>query len=268
MLIGDGADTLALFRAALYLGRVDNLPSDDNHTMHLLKGIAEVVGSFIPADAKVGDHIYAMNQVLFDELDFSRLRDTRHSSSHHIGQLLQIRQGTAAGLALVYLVIGRLNGMTMNAVPFPGTYLIAIDGNKNQFINPSESGRLLGRDDLHVRLSQYYDEGMDSQIYLDDSLADDSDQSLLARIIHDMRRAYVREDQWERALWLTDAMLELKPDRVEEHRERAKLLERIGCHRAARDDYRRYLDLMPNAGDRIRVQQHLHTMEQMENVLH
>ena len=70
---------------------------------------------------------------------------------------------------------------------------------------------------------------------------------ILARMLANLLRIYLDRGEHHRALAAVDLLLVLTPDAAEHVRMRGLLHERLECIDAARDDFRRYLELAPDA---------------------
>ena len=69
------------------------------------------------------------------------------------------------------------------------------------------------------------------------------------RMLRNLRLGYMQNEAWDKALRCTDRIVTLDPFAVAEFRERGNLYLKLEHHRAARDDFRRYLALAPQAED-------------------
>jgi regulator of sirC expression with transglutaminase-like and TPR domain len=64
-----------------------------------------------------------------------------------------------------------------------------------------------------------------------------------------LKQSYLLRGDPQSALRILEKILLLTPDMASGFRERGYLYELLNCSVAAADDYRRYLELLPNASD-------------------
>lgn len=263
----NGRGDLALAEAALLLAKDDKPDLDVARYLAMLRGAAESVQARLPASPGLGDVLYALNSYLFLEQGFGRERN--EASGHFLDEVLEQRKGDAVMLGLVYMTLGRLLGVPVRGVPFPGGFFVRIDvPGEPLFVDPLQGGSTLSRDDLELLLVHAYGFERASVTLLEQILRGVDDRQVLLAVLYDLKQLFLRREMWDRALWTLDYILSLLPDRAVEIRERAQLLERMGCTEAARADFRRYLELVPNAGDGPMVIEHLAKLEKRGVTLH
>ena len=76
-------------------------------------------------------------------------------------------------------------------------------------------------------------------------------------MLRNLRLGYVEKQAWDKALRCTDRIVTLDPLDIAECRERGCLYMKLGHHRAARNDFKRYLALAPQADDAEEVMSQL-----------
>jgi regulator of sirC expression with transglutaminase-like and TPR domain len=221
----------------------------------------------LPASPGLGDKLYALNSYLFLEQGFGRERGD--AGGHFLDEVLERRKGDAVMLGLVYMTLGRLLDVPLRGVPFPGGFFVRIDvPGEALFVDPLQGGTTLSREDLELLLVHAYGFEKASVMLLEQILRGVDDRQVLLAALYELKHLFLRRQAWERALWSLDYILSLVPDRAVEVRERAQLLERMGCSEAARADYRRYLELVPNAADAQKVLDKLGRLEKRGTTLH
>ena len=68
-------------------------------------------------------------------------------------------------------------------------------------------------------------------------------------MLRNLKGVYIEREQWDKALRCCDRLLTLDAHQPTEYRDRGRGYLELGHMRAARDDWRRYLALMPQADD-------------------
>ncbi|MGH8745677.1 MAG: tetratricopeptide repeat protein, partial [Burkholderiales bacterium] len=76
-----------------------------------------------------------------------------------------------------------------------------------------------------------------------------SHRAILTRILRNLKGVYSEREQWDKALRCCDRLLTLDSHQPGEYRDRGQLYLKLDHVRAASEDLRRYLALMPQAED-------------------
>jgi regulator of sirC expression with transglutaminase-like and TPR domain len=79
---------------------------------------------------------------------------------------------------------------------------------------------------------------------------------MITRLLMNLKGAYLRVQDDEKALAAVDRILLLKPDDLDEVRDRGLLLYRLDRYGAALADLTRYLEALPEAPDRESIETH------------
>jgi regulator of sirC expression with transglutaminase-like and TPR domain len=78
-------------------------------------------------------------------------------------------------------------------------------------------------------------------------------KQIMMRMIQNMHRAYVRSQDWPRAVATLDLMIAGAPETAPWYKHRGALLMTIHRWLAARRDFEKYLEMQPNAPDREEI---------------
>jgi regulator of sirC expression with transglutaminase-like and TPR domain len=107
------------------------------------------------------------------------------------------------------------------------------------------------RDELLERLRSLADanRGPAFETVPEEFLRPVSSRAMLSRILRNLLRIYLERDRDAEALLTVDLLLVLTPQGADEIRTRGFLYERLDCPAAAAADFRRYLELAPDAND-------------------
>jgi regulator of sirC expression with transglutaminase-like and TPR domain len=84
-----------------------------------------------------------------------------------------------------------------------------------------------------------------------------SKRMMIARLLSNLKRAYLRSDDEAGALSAVERLLILYPDDAVEVRDHGLLLYRQGQHAAALRELRRFLALAPNDENRAEIERHV-----------
>jgi regulator of sirC expression with transglutaminase-like and TPR domain len=193
--------------------------------------------------------IVALNQFLFDELRFvgndRQYEDPRNS---FLNDVLDRRTGIPITLALVYKEVARRAGVAVEGINFPGHFLLRC---------PSPPGSRYSRDliiDAHHG-GAFLTEGMCRELLVrhagDDARWDQhlmayaTKPQILARMLLNLKRAYVRMYSFPQARDITELLLAVDPSSLNELRDRGLLAYHLNDFHAALRDLQHYLALSP-----------------------
>ena len=205
-----------------------------------------ISSKFLDAD----DPLYAMNtlsEALFDDIGFYGDADNYYDPRNsYLNQVLRRRSGIPITLALVYMEVGRRLRVPLLGVGMPGHFLVRHAEIDNLFVDPFNGGILLSPDECRQKLEEI---AAGPFRWNDSLLAPVSNREMLARIIRNLKAIHLHEEDYVRALEVSDFALALEPRSAENLRDRGVIQYQLGHSAEALDDLVRYLDLAPNGPD-------------------
>jgi regulator of sirC expression with transglutaminase-like and TPR domain len=199
-------------------------------------------------DASAEQRLRALNNYLFEELGFSgNIDDYYDPRNSYLNEVLDRKLGIPITLSVIYMELGQRIGLPLEGVSFPGHFLVKlpVDGGA-VVLDPFNRGISLGEDDLLDLVQRMFDTEVDEVAPL---LATASKHDILVRMLRNLKAIHQHAERYEKALNTVNMLLTLEPDLVEEYRDRGVFLEKLECHRAAREDFERYLRARPEADD-------------------
>ena len=254
-----GTTDLELDRAALLVARVEYPDLEFEPYLLLLDSHAAELDGRVGNSADGLDYVLAANHYLFEELGFSgnseNYYDVRNSC---LNDVLTTRLGIPITLCVIYMEVARRLGRPVFGIGLPGHFLVQYnDGLLSTFIDPFHHGPLLTASECFelARRASGLDLAADPRL-----LAPVSKTQIVTRMMANLRRVYVSQGAWHKALKLLNILLEARPDCALEYRERAAIHLQLSNATAARADLERYLELAPGAPDRDHVEQRLRTL--------
>ena len=199
-----------------------------------------------------GGGLPALVRVLGEQEGFKG--DTVHYDAPEnscLPRVLERKRGLPILLSVLYVEVARRAGLPLHAVNFPGHVLVATPAADFPHVrDPFHGGRALDRAACEALLRR-----MAPHLTFHPGLLEPADVgTLTARMLHNLRRVYLREKDGPRALRVVSLLLELMPDHPAELRMRASLLSSLGASRAALQDLERCLELHPDCPDRLAVE--------------
>ena len=269
-IVGRPDDEIDLASAALEIA-ADAYPGLQSEPyLARLDALAEEVRRRLPSAAEPLAGTAAVARHLFVEAGFAGNRAAYHDPRNsYLNEVLDRRLGIPITLSVLLLEVGWRLRLPLAGVSFPGHFLVRCRHADGQVVlDPFHGGRTLTRENLLRLLTPFVGDEAEAHRQLPRALEPASKREILMRMLRNLRAVHLEGGYPERALAVVERMLILAPDRPEALRERASLYQRLDCFRAARDDYRRYLDLAPGAADATEVRARLGELEAAVARLH
>ncbi len=233
--------------ARLYLEQLDLLGREATARVDA----ARVHPDQVPARVDPGAfaRITAMNDYMFTELRFvgndAQYEDPRNS---FLNEVMDRRTGIPITLALVYKEVARRAGVAVEGVNFPGHFLLrcpATPGSpysRDIIIDAHHGGALLTEGMCRELLHKH---AGDDVIWDQHLLAHATKPQILARMLLNLKRSYVRMYSFPQARDITELLLAVDPSSINELRDRGLLAYHLNDFSAALRDLQRYLSLSP-----------------------
>jgi regulator of sirC expression with transglutaminase-like and TPR domain len=232
--------------AGPYLDRLDALGREAKVRVARAR---EVAGPAPPrADPERYASVMALNDYLFGELRFvgndAQYEDPRNS---FLNEVLDRRTGIPITLALLYMEVARRAGLRVEGINFPGHFLLrcparrGLPYSEDLIIDAYHGGALLSEEELLRRYARADDEHeglLSSQV-----LAHATKPQILARMLLNLKRVYVRLHSFPQARDITELLLAVDPSATNELRDRGLLAYHLNDFSAALRDLQRYLQL-------------------------
>jgi regulator of sirC expression with transglutaminase-like and TPR domain len=250
--------------AALMIARVEYPKLDAGPYLDQLDAIGRearlrVAGaSVLPGEAppRVDPERYArvlaLNDYLFKELHFTgnevQYEDPRNS---FLNEVLDRRTGIPITLALLYMEIARRAGLSVEGINFPGHFLLrcparrGLPYSEDLIIDAFHGGALLSEDACRELLRRHADEDEHGEppVFEASLLRHATKPQILARMLLNLKRVYVRMHSFPQARDVTELLLAVDPSALNELRDRGLLAYHLKDFPAALRDLQRYLQL-------------------------
>jgi regulator of sirC expression with transglutaminase-like and TPR domain len=193
--------------------------------------------------------VMVLNDYLFGELRFvgneTRYDDPRNS---FLNEVLDRRTGIPITLALLYIEVARRAGLHVEGVNFPGHFLLRCPAGPGRLfpedliIDAFHAGAILSEDDCRALLQRRAeDEGDDEVVPQSQVLVHATKPQILARMLVNLKRAYVRMHSFPQARDMTELLLAVHPLALNELRDRGLLAYHMKDFPAALRDLQAYL---------------------------
>lgn len=268
-------DEASLAEGALVIARIGHPSLDPAPTLAALDGLADGVRARLTPNDPPERRAAVLAHHLFDELGFRGNRDDYYDPRNSfLNEVVTRRTGIPITLSVVLLEVGARVGVPLEGVGFPGHFLVRVVGcHDDHLLDPFFGGRPIGYDELRERLRQFFaasggPAGGNLQRALPQALQATTTLGILSRMLGNLLAIYRERDAHEQALAAVELLLMLGPDVAEYVRLRGLLYEQLECFASALADFRRYLDLAPNAASAPEIRTHLERLEGVTSTLH
>jgi regulator of sirC expression with transglutaminase-like and TPR domain len=209
----------ALLIAAL-IDPAEDLAAARARAAELAERVRERLGWGEPA-------VDALRQILFVEESFQGDQETYdepHNSS--VASVIARRCGMPITLSIVTVEVGRRAGIRLAGVGLPGHFVVSgADLPEDTYLDPFDGGVLRDRESVARRVSAVFGAplALPNEIF-----APDTERSVLARVLSNLRRSWERREKYADALETIRWAEVLDPEEITYQRERGLLLLKSG----------------------------------------
>lgn len=249
--IADAADRPGpdLAAPAFLIARIEYPRLDPGPYLDRLEQMGEAAARRLAADpghdSPLAGRIDAINRYLFTELGFAGNReqfdDPRNSC---LNEVLDRKTGLPITLALVYIEVARRAGVRAEGINFPGHFLVRClqdlhtdDPSEGLIVDPFHGGAILNEAECRQLLEPHLsDAAFDPAL-----LARATRRQILARMLLNLKKLYVKMHSFPQARVTTDALLALQPASLADLRDRGLLAYHMNDFSHALRDLEEYL---------------------------
>ena len=247
----DGRINLAA--AALYIAQEEYWDMDPTFYLEKLDQMAAAIQPRLPLGRYPLKVIQVINDYLFNELRFSGNQiDYYDPDNSHLNCVLDRQLGIPISLSLVYLEIAHRLKFPMVGVGMPGHFLIRpVAEEMEVFVDPFAQGEVLFVADCQQRFEQLFPQAQWQPTFLNGVMP----KAFLARMLMNLKGAYLQLEAYKQAIAVMDKLLLLRPLDAQQLRDRGLLHYQLQNEKQARQDLENYLQSHPNPPDGLRIQQ-------------
>jgi len=253
---------LDLARAALLVAAESDPNVDVDGQLHTLESWAAELKARLDPGWNNLQKLARLRRFLFEELGFrGDTADYYNPSNSLLHEVMDRRLGIPLTLSLIFMELGWRIGIPFEGVGFPGHFLVRLPGEpRDLLLDPFKRGMMVHEEDCRQMLREATGGKME---FDDELLASVSKRDMIARLLLNLKGAYLRLNQDERALAAVDRLLLIHPEDAEEIRDRGLLLYRLQRFGAAYEALAAYLKTRPEAPDRTDIERHAATLRRL-----
>lgn len=254
-------ETFNLAEAALYIAQEEYPTLDVQVYLEQLEQIALQVWQRLPEESYPLKWIQCINHYLFQEVGFvGNTQDYYDPRNSFLNDVLERRTGIPITLSLIYLEICQKIGLAMVGINFPGHFLIQPQQADLEFyVDPFHAGDILFEQDCRDRLAQLYQRSVELR---PEFFAPIMPAQFLIRMLTNLKQIYLSSGDLQKCLAASERILLIRPDDLDEQRDRGLLYYQLGRWSEARNDLEQYLVQYPAAPDRAKLLQLLKQLSQ------
>ena len=255
-------EALELARVALLVAAESDLDMDVDGELQQLEGWADQLKSRLTPELNNLQKLARLRNFVFDELGFRGDRRDYYSPSNSLlHEVMKRRRGIPLTLSIVFMELGWRIGIPFEGVAFPGHFLVRLPGEPSDLLlDPYRRGMMVHEEDCKQMLL----ESTGGRLSYDPTLtASVGKRDVVARLLHNLKGAYLRAGDDSKALAAVERLLVLAPDDPEEIRDRGLLLFRMQKYGRALDSLSAYLEAAAGAADRETIEGHVKTLRQL-----
>jgi regulator of sirC expression with transglutaminase-like and TPR domain len=225
---------------------------DPDATLEILERLAERVRLRLDLGDSADYILDRVHDVLYREARFraplaAEFHDPRNSL---LDEVASRRVGLPISLAIVELEVGWRVGLRLHGVGLPGHFIVGTPS--GGYVDPAGGGRPLTRDDCQAIIRRLLGEGV---LLHAGMLRPTGKRGILARVLRNLRSAYLARRDWRPALGVVELLAVIEPTDPDHGRDRGLLLGRMGRFSEAIACLGRYLDERPDGSDAGEVRQ-------------
>jgi regulator of sirC expression with transglutaminase-like and TPR domain len=226
---------------------------DVDHYRGVLDAWAAQAQTAVDAETDLPHKLVAFARHVYRDLGFvGNEGDYYDPRNSFLNDVIERRTGIPITMAVVLMALGRRLGLQIEGVGFPGHFLVRAGGEGGLYLDPFNGGQVLDRADL-LELARTV---IGNPSIARGQLEPVDHRVIAVRMLFNLQQIYERRGDHPKALVVCDRLCDLT-DAPFHLRDRGRHALALGANAAARDDFRRYLELASGAEDSEKVQEWL-----------
>jgi regulator of sirC expression with transglutaminase-like and TPR domain len=234
-----------LLEAAVSLGQDEYPALDVQRVLDDVDQLLARVQRRVAADAGPLQKLRVLNQFFYRDLNFAaNVNHFDDPGNSYVSVVLGSRRAIPITLAVIWLELAQGLGLAASGVGFPGHFMVKVKLPKGQAVLDPLNGQSLSQEELAQRLEPFRlgvglldDFSIPLGLYLQDSPA----REIIARMLRNLKRIYLTQEDWPRLIAVQDRLIVLMPKVWAEYRDRGLAYAMTGQAMAALRDLEVYL---------------------------
>ncbi|MFI5370645.1 MAG: SirB1 family protein [Candidatus Eisenbacteria bacterium] len=255
-------ESFDLVHAALLVAAEADPSLDVDTELATLTAWGDELASRMEPDWNNLQKLARLRRFVYEDLGFhGDQKDYFSPENSLLHSVMRRRIGIPLTLSIIFLTLGWRIGMPLEGVGFPGHFLVRLTGEERELLlDTFHKGMSVD----HADCAQMLEQITQGQIPFDESmLAPMTKHDMIARLLMNLKGAYLRVKQDEQALLAVERLLLLHPEDAEQVRDRGLLLYRLRRYQQALEELKAYLAARPDANDRETVEHHLVSLREI-----
>jgi regulator of sirC expression with transglutaminase-like and TPR domain len=251
---------IELARTALLVAAENDPTLDVDASLATLEQWAATLAARVQPEWNSLQRLARLRNFMYEELGFKGDVQSYYSPENSLLHSVMTRRlGIPLTLAILFMEIGWRIGVPFEGVGFPGHFLVRLTGEPGDLLlDPYDHGVSVHEEDCRAMIEASsrgmlpYEPGMIRSL---------GKRAIVARLLYNLKVAYVKAGDDAGALSAVERILLLHPEDVLEIRDRGLLLYRLDRYRDAHAALTDYLRRRPDALDREVVERHLAALD-------
>lgn len=216
--------------------------------------LAEELVAKLDRGSTIREQVAAVSSVLYERAGLRGNREDYYDPRNsYVSDVLDRKLGIPISLAVVILAVCRRAGVVADAIGFPGHFLARIGGPTGALVDPFDKARVMGPSDLAEIAKRVL--GESAQVR-PSHLEPVDVRGILVRMLSNLRSIHDQRKDHRNALVVCDRLVELDAG-PPARRDRGLHALALGARAAAASDLSYYLEVAPQAPDRVEVEKAL-----------
>jgi regulator of sirC expression with transglutaminase-like and TPR domain len=266
-LVEGSEETIDLVEAALLIARTAFPELIDSRYTERLDCWADRLRQDLGASPNAGDILSNLNRILFVEEGFQGNKDHYYDPQNSfLNCVMERKLGIPITLSLVYSEVGRRAGFPVYGIALPGHFIIGlfhISG--TLYVDPFNQGEILTETVCREMVELRY--GREAALDPGWKTAAGK-KTILLRMLRNLKGIYRQVNQDLQSFEMLQWILAVDPDAPAELKERGLLYEAMGNSAFAVRDLERYLDILPETGDKEMIELKINQLRRTKQWLH
>ncbi|HUY92697.1 MAG TPA: transglutaminase-like domain-containing protein [Pirellulales bacterium] len=164
------------------------------------------------------ERLQTMSELLYGEERFQGNEEAYYDPRNsYLNEVLASRKGIPISLAIVYMAVAARAGVHTFGVAAPGHFVVgARESRESWFVDPFHQGLVLDRDACRRRIEEVLGE---PGVLGDEHFRPASALEIGARVLRNLKAAYVMENRWAPVLPVQQRLVLLLPEAPDEQRD-------------------------------------------------